>query len=157
MGSKDTSWEELAWESPCSGILSSTKFSLNSCSHPEFQNITGLTVHSTTCLSVLSVVLFWILDFYWLGQYRVSPISHQPYLTQSLERCHFQFDPLVLESWYYLLSVMKTSLKKMLSNDSLSWKCPWSWWVRSWRRSWQAWSHNRNEVLRVALYPNPVL
>ena len=33
MGSKDSSWEELAWESPCSGISSSTKFSLNSCSH----------------------------------------------------------------------------------------------------------------------------
>ena len=33
VGSKETSWEELAWESPCSRISSSTKFSLNSCSH----------------------------------------------------------------------------------------------------------------------------
>ena len=33
MGSKDASWEKLAWESPCTGISSSTKFSTNSCSH----------------------------------------------------------------------------------------------------------------------------
>ena len=33
MGSKDASWEELAWESPSAGISSSTNFSLNSCSH----------------------------------------------------------------------------------------------------------------------------
>ena len=38
----------------------------------------------------------------------------------------------------------------------LSWTCPWSWW-RSRRRTWQARNHNRNEVLRVAGYPNPVL
>ena len=31
--SKEASWEELAWEPPCNGISSSTKFSLNSCSH----------------------------------------------------------------------------------------------------------------------------
>ena len=40
----------------------------------------------------------------------------------------------------------------------MSWKCPWSWRIRSWRRiCWQAWNYNRNEVLRVALYSNPVL
>ena len=33
VGSKDTSWEELACESLCSGTSSSTKFSVNSCSH----------------------------------------------------------------------------------------------------------------------------
>ena len=38
----------------------------------------------------------------------------------------------------------------------LSWKCPWCWRARSWRRIWQAWNHNRNEVLRVAGNPNPV-
>ena len=32
--SKDGSWEQLACESLCSGTLSSTRFSLNSCSHP---------------------------------------------------------------------------------------------------------------------------
>ena len=39
----------------------------------------------------------------------------------------------------------------------LSWKCPRSWWVRSTRRIWQAWNHNKNEVLRAARNPNPVL
>ena len=33
VGSKEASWDELAWESPWTGILSSTKLSLNSCSH----------------------------------------------------------------------------------------------------------------------------
>ena len=33
IGSKDGSWEELACESLCSGTLSPTRFSLNSCSH----------------------------------------------------------------------------------------------------------------------------
>ena len=33
VGSKDNPWEELACESLCSGTLSSTRFSLNSCSH----------------------------------------------------------------------------------------------------------------------------
>ena len=33
VGSKETSWEELACESLRSGTLSSTRFSLNSCSH----------------------------------------------------------------------------------------------------------------------------
>ena len=32
-GSKDGSWEELACESLCSGTLSSTRFSVNSCNH----------------------------------------------------------------------------------------------------------------------------
>ena len=38
-----------------------------------------------------------------------------------------------------------------------SWKYPWSWWIRSRRRIWQAWRHNRHEVLRFAMDPNPVL
>ena len=37
----------------------------------------------------------------------------------------------------------------------LSWRCLWSRW-KSRRRTWQAWNHNRNEVLRIAKYPNPV-
>ena len=46
---------------------------------PGFQNITGLPVPSTTCLTVLSVVPFYLfLDFVLLDQYRVSPIFHQP-------------------------------------------------------------------------------
>ena len=39
MGSKDASWEELACESLRSGTLSSTRFSLNSCSHSGMSRI----------------------------------------------------------------------------------------------------------------------
>ena len=40
----------------------------------------------------------------------------------------------------------------------LSWRCPWSWLIRIGGRTlWQVWNHDRNEVLRVALYPNTVL
>ena len=39
----------------------------------------------------------------------------------------------------------------------LSWRCPQSRLSRTGGRTrWQAWNHDRNEVLRVALYPNPV-
>ena len=43
IGSKEASWEELAWERPCNGISSSTKFSLNSCSH---SGISGSSEHN---------------------------------------------------------------------------------------------------------------
>ena len=39
----------------------------------------------------------------------------------------------------------------------LPWRSQWCWRMRTGRRTrWQAWNHDRNEVLRVALYPNPV-
>ena len=39
-----------------------------------------------------------------------------------------------------------------------SWRCHWGWRMRTGGRArWQAWNHDRNEVLRVALYPNTVL
>ena len=43
VGSKDASWDELAWESPCSGISSSNKFL-----QPGFQNLYDLS-RQTTC------------------------------------------------------------------------------------------------------------
>ena len=39
----------------------------------------------------------------------------------------------------------------------LSWRCHSSWKMRTGGRTrWQAWNHDRNEVLHVTLYPNPV-
>ena len=39
----------------------------------------------------------------------------------------------------------------------LSWKCRWCWRMRTgWRTRWQVWNHDRNEILRVALYSNTV-
>ena len=79
VGSKETSWEELAWEPPCNGISSSTKFALNSCSHSG-QNLTSF--------SVLSWFLFYLfLGFRWLGFPQVSLINHHtgfPVLSWSL-------------------------------------------------------------------------
>ena len=40
----------------------------------------------------------------------------------------------------------------------LSWRCHWCWRMRTAGRTrWQARNHDRNEVLRVTHYPNPVL
>ena len=39
----------------------------------------------------------------------------------------------------------------------LSWRCHWGWRMRTGGRTRsQAWNHDRNEVLRIALYSNPV-
>ena len=48
VGSKDSSWEELACESLRSGTLSSTRFSLNSCSH------SGMSEHNGPHRSIIS-------------------------------------------------------------------------------------------------------
>ena len=53
IGSKEASWEELAWEPSCNGISSSTKFSLNSCSH------SGISGSSHGFLRSI-VVSFWL-------------------------------------------------------------------------------------------------
>ena len=39
----------------------------------------------------------------------------------------------------------------------LSWRCHCCWRMRTvWRTRWQAWNHDRNEVLCITLYSNPV-
>ena len=54
VGSTEASWEELAWESPFSGISSSTKFSLNSCSHSGISEFNGFAPFYRGFLSDLS-------------------------------------------------------------------------------------------------------
>ena len=76
VGSEETSWEDLAWEPPCNGISSSTKFS----SQP-FRNHTGFPVPSW-------FPFYLFLGFRWLGFPQVSLIYHQPTQTLALERCH---------------------------------------------------------------------
>ena len=69
VGSKETSWEELAWEPPCNGISSSTKFSLNSCNHSGISESHGFPRWI--------VVSFYLgLVFRWLGFPQVSLIYH---------------------------------------------------------------------------------
>ena len=123
MGSKQGSWEELACESLRLGTSSSTKISLNSCSHfRDFRTAWLETVNNGSPGSILVLFCFWI--FCLLGPQGVapfnSPFSHQHRkLTQALERYHLSFYPL-LESHNHLmmLLVKKTSLRKKLEPDS---------------------------------------
>ena len=75
VGSKDTSWEELACESLRSGTSSSTKFSWILAATPGFQNLRDLSQHTTGC-AVLSSTLE--ID---TGTGEVSP-SVRPSLSQ---------------------------------------------------------------------------
>ena len=52
VGSREASWEELAWEPPCNGISSSTKFSLNSCSHSGISGSSHRFLRSIVVLSL---------------------------------------------------------------------------------------------------------
>ena len=92
---------------------------MNPCSHTGISELNGSprSFNNGSSRSLCGSFLL-ISRVYWLDQHRVSPIFRQPSLTQSLERCHFQFDPLALESEFHLLEVMKTSLKNMWNNDS---------------------------------------
>ena len=80
-GSKDSSWEELACESLCSGTLSSTRFSLNYCSH------SGISEHNGSLRSILwSSFLFGLL-FGWLWSTSLPVLSLQHvYSTQLLDK-----------------------------------------------------------------------
>ena len=48
------------------------------------------------------VSFLFVFGVCWLGFYQVALIHHQPNLTLALERCHYQFDLLVLESEFSL-------------------------------------------------------
>ena len=120
--------------------------------HDQSRQTTGRTVPSTTCLTALSVVLLhWVLDFYWLGQYRVVPIFHQPKVVDSYWRNVTLSSILSFSSLAFTYCRRwKRAGRKCWAMTLLSWKIPWGWWIRSRRRIWQPWKHNRNEVLRVA-------
>ena len=84
VGFKETSWEELAWEPPCNEISSSTKISLNSCSH--FGISESLEHNGSPRAIVVSFLL--VFGICCLGFPQVSPIYHPPIQTLALERCH---------------------------------------------------------------------
>ena len=85
MGSKDASCEELAWESPYTGISSSTKIFLNSSSH---SGISESSEHNGFTPFYRGFLFNWLWIFCWLGFHQVPLIHHQPNLTLALERCH---------------------------------------------------------------------
>ena len=149
MGSKDASWEELAWESPCAGISSSTKFSLNSCSH------SGISEHNWVALFLLGFLFIGFGVFIGLVIIR-SPRS---VINRSW---HVHWRDVTVNSISSFSSLNFTYCRwrrragrRWWAMTLLSWRCPWSWW-RSRGRTWQAWNHDRNEVLRIVLCSNPV-
>ena len=177
MGSKDTSWEELACESPRSGTSSSTKFSIYSWSH------SGISEHNGLLRSILGsfwwVFEFWsayngsrlsILDSFLIdfGSFRLawsttgcSVLSStlgtdtgtgevSPSVRSSLSRVSLSLDGVC--GW------RRRAWGRCRTRPLLSWKCHWGWRMRTGGRTrWQAWNHDRNEILRIANYPNPVL
>ena len=140
---------------------------------PGFQNSTALDLsRQTTGLPVLSgfpLYLFW--DFSWLGRAHqvrqqttgLPVLSSLQYLilTQALEANQFHWDPLFLESHCRLMlyrSWWRRRAWRSRMMTLISWRCHWGWRTRTgWRTRWQVWSHDRNEVVRVTLYLNPVL
>ena len=172
VGSKDTSCEELACESPCSGTLSSTRFSLNSCSHSGISehNGAGLAANNGWPRSIMvsSIFGFWFLVGLaalpgLAANKRVSPFYHL-FNIGSWHRHWSRIDSTLIlpfssltvawccRSWWRRRGCGRWRMMTLLS-----WKYHWCWRMRTGRGTgWQAWSHDRNKVLRVALRPNPV-
>ena len=135
-------------------ISSSTKFSLNSCS------LSGIS-EFITGLSVLSVVLFCL--FFFFKKKNLISISGLPDISSTaVDTVTGEMSLSIRSSQFSSLSITycrwrRRAWRRCWAMTPLSRKCPWSWWIKSWRRiCWQAWKHDRNEVLRDALYLNTV-
>ena len=98
VGSKESSWEELAWEPPCNGISSSTKI------FPEIlQPFRDLRIVTQVSRSIVVSFLFGFGYLVGLGFHQVSPFYHQPIQTLALERCHCEVHLPFLEPTFRLL------------------------------------------------------
>ena len=170
VGSKDDSWEELTCESLCSGTLSSTRFSLNSCSH------SGMSEwHGSPSSWSRSSFLFGFGFLVGSVNSWSSDISEK--------HGSLLFLPFNMFTWHSCgMRIYPTLVSPFLSSHTSAWH-NWrrhGWWGRRtwgrrgminflpwrchecWRRKiggrtcWQTRIHDWNEVLRVALYPNTV-
>ena len=157
MGSKDTSWEELAWESPCSGIY----FIIHQIFSEFLQPLRDFRISRVSpFLQRVCPFFLWFFFIYFFGILLAWSTSGLPDLSSTLVDTVTGEMSLSVRSsrsraycWWW-----RRAWRRCWAMTLLSWKCPWSWWIRPWRRIWwQTWNHNRNEVLRVALSPNPVL
>ena len=125
---------------------------------PGFQNTTGLSVPSTTGLPF---ILWFFFHCYWSFIGLINIGSHRSFVNRSW---HSHWRGVTLSSILSFSSLSITycrwwrrAWRRCGTMTPMSWRCPWSWRIRSWRRNcWQAWNHNRIEVLRIANYPNPV-
>ena len=93
---------------------------------------------------VSSFYLFnmWIWHKYWMGIYptQIFPFSS---LTEAYHSC----------DWWSRRAWGRCRMIALLS-----WRCHRGWRMRTGGRTrWQAWNHDRNEVLRITLYSNLVL
>ena len=119
----------------------------------DFRIITGL--------SVLSVVLFCLFFFFLKKKNNINIGSSRSLINRSW---HSHWRDVTFNSIFSFSSLNFTycrwrrrAWRRCWAMTPLSRKCPWSWWIKSWRRiCWQAWNHDRNEVLRDALYLNTV-
>ena len=111
VGSKDDPWEELACESLRSGTLSSTRFSLNSCSH------SGISEFNRSHRSKSwSSFLFGFGFFGWLCQH-VSP-----------------FFPFNMFTWHsYWIGIYPTQVSPC-SSLTVAWHSHGWWGTRAWVR-----------------------
>ena len=149
------------------------KISLNSCSHSGMSedNGAGLAANNGSHRSIVVSSLFDFLVLGWLGsatrfgsKQRVSPFYHFLNIC-TWHRYWMGIDPTQISpfssltvacyccSWWNGRAWGRCRMITLLS-----WRCHSGWRMRTGGRTrWQAWNHNGNEVLRVALHPNPVL
>ena len=119
---------------------------------PGFQNTTGLTV-----LSVVPFDLFFRFLLAW-------SISGRPDLSSTVVdtvtgkmSLSFSIRSFSILNFTYCKRRRRAG-RRCWAMAHLSWKCPRSWWVRSRRRIWQAWNHNRERSFSVLhCITNPVL
>ena len=150
VGSKETSWEQLAWEPPCNGISLSTKFSHNSYSHSGISDSNGFP----RSIVVSFLFGFWGfvgLDFIRFPWSIINQLRHWHWRDVTV-KCIFPFSNrnFVYCRW------RRWGWRRWRRMTLLFHRCPWGWW-RCRGRTRQAWDHDRNEVFRIANYPNPVL
>ena len=134
--------------------LSSTSFSLNSSGKSEYNGSAPFYI------VVFVFILFWI--FGWLGQQRVAPFCS--FNMWTLHKCWMGIYPTQIipcssltVAWLSCGWWSRRAWRRCRMINLLSWKCHWCWRMRTGGRTcWQAWNHDRNEVLRITLYTNTV-
>ena len=117
---------------------SSAKFSLNSCTHSGISEYNG----SPNSIVVSFVFGFCVL-LAWVSSRRPDPSSTE------FDTCTGEMS-LSIPSSRSRVWISLTVGEEDEEDERL-----WSW--RSRRRTWLTKNHNRNEVLRIARYPSPVL
>ena len=166
-----SSWEELACESLCSGTLSSTRFSLISCIHSWISELNGARAESANNGFPRSIVDSSFVFGFGLAWGRIPESAAD----NGVSPCYHLFNTWTWHKhWRGINSTLILSFSSLTvawccrwwrrrawgrwrMMTFLSWRCPWSWRMRTgWRTRWEAWNHDRNEVFRVTLYPNPV-